>query len=768
MNAIPSGVESALVEAGFSNTEVSILQRLVLESALTLREIAGRSGKSTGVLDQAMKKLIQKNIVHKDMINDTAKYTMTSWDAVLRWMEEDDRRKRDLMARRQQNFEAFLRTVQEDKKRPDIEYFEGVMNFPKAYRKLLASKKELLCYEPVFCSIEDHPLRDFMVEWFRIRHKNGVFSRVITHNTPLGRRYQSRDPFEYRKSALIDEQDYPFTFEKIIAGDMVACFNYGEKCACLLRYPELASMERGMFDALWRQATTEKAKPAAPSLSAPTGQLPPVLIPTAEPVPLSVRTISQFREFLISRNSLAAFAVITVLSAAITFGLYQYTKHLQFARMQETVKSIAATGALQFDAKDLDALRVEEDWKKPEWGRVVRQMIQIRRNNADITFAYILRKKPGDPTTMEFVADSHSLNPYANVDEDPNNNLDLDGDGIIEPEGNDYLQWPGQEYLNAPNEILEGYIGPTTDEKFYEDAWGKFISGYAPIKDDKDRVAGVFAVDMKATILADRTIAVFQPIFSFFGIFFLFVLIRLAAFNKSLFVELWNGLQMRRALNILAICSGIAFVITFGLYQYMLRLTINEIGSRVMSIVATAALEINPVDLDQLHNAEDMKKEEYQRVFSKINQVRDVNPDIDIKFIYTYRPMGNGIDLEFIVDADSNYNLSNIGPDYNEDGKLDESDENVSPGMKVPDSHEEMHVGLEKPTHDRTFYPSQWGTLVSGYAPIKGTKIQAALGADVDVSDVYESLYRKFIPWMWFVGGLTGLLISYLIFVKIS
>src|SRR5205807_2254382 len=99
--------------------------------------------------------------------------------------------------------------------------------------------KEMLQYVPVYCSIEDDPLRDFYVEWFRSRRKEGVFSRVIAHDTPLGRRYHSRDPFEYRQTMLVPEEEYPFTFEKVIVGDYVACFNFAEKRACILKYPEL-------------------------------------------------------------------------------------------------------------------------------------------------------------------------------------------------------------------------------------------------------------------------------------------------------------------------------------------------------------------------------------------------------------------------------------------------------------------------------------------------------------------------------------------------
>jgi DNA-binding MarR family transcriptional regulator len=58
--SLPAGIESYLKEAGFSATEMLIIRKLVEEDCLTLRELAGKTGKSTGVLDLAMKKLLQK------------------------------------------------------------------------------------------------------------------------------------------------------------------------------------------------------------------------------------------------------------------------------------------------------------------------------------------------------------------------------------------------------------------------------------------------------------------------------------------------------------------------------------------------------------------------------------------------------------------------------------------------------------------------------------------------------------------------------------
>jgi len=58
MSHLPASIEAYLEEAGFSATEMLIVRQLLDHGATTLREIAVKTGKSTGVLDQAMRKLL--------------------------------------------------------------------------------------------------------------------------------------------------------------------------------------------------------------------------------------------------------------------------------------------------------------------------------------------------------------------------------------------------------------------------------------------------------------------------------------------------------------------------------------------------------------------------------------------------------------------------------------------------------------------------------------------------------------------------------------
>src|SRR3989338_9460629 len=119
MTSLPASIEAALVESGFSATELMILKRLLEDDAMTLRQLALKTGKSTGVLDQAMKKLVKKGIVSKEDINGTPKYTIGSLQAITRWMEKDVKQKRDLLLRKFENFESFISSLEMEKGRPE-------------------------------------------------------------------------------------------------------------------------------------------------------------------------------------------------------------------------------------------------------------------------------------------------------------------------------------------------------------------------------------------------------------------------------------------------------------------------------------------------------------------------------------------------------------------------------------------------------------------------------------------------------------------------
>ena len=208
-------------------------------------------------------------------------------------------------------------------------------------------------------------------------------------------------------------------------------------------------------------------------------------------------------------------SIIVVISASII--LYNRTVTLLTENLRERILTISITGAANIDAKDLEELQVEDDWKKPEWSRVVNKLHKVKYSNKDIVFMYIFRYKKDNPDGMEFVADADSIDPYANTSNDPSRYIDVNRDGKIEPDGPDKLQWPGQDYPEAADipETAEAYFRPLTNKDLYTDAYGTVITGYAPIKDDDGNTVAILATDIKADDFFTITRQTLQPFLTF-------------------------------------------------------------------------------------------------------------------------------------------------------------------------------------------------------------------------------------------------------------
>lgn len=249
--SLPISIEAYLKEAGFSQTEMLVLRKLLENDSLTIRELATKMGKSPGLVDQAVKKMMKKTIVRRDTINGQPKYLIHSLDAVVQWVKTDMKGRKEMLEKRQENFESFIQTLKMDKSRPDMEHFSGSEGIRKAYDKIITVGGEILTMMPILFLAEDDPLRAFRSDLFRRRQVRRIFQRVLAPDSPLARRFQSRDMLEYRKTVLVPESELPLPFEKTIVGDTIAYIDHKSQNACFLKFPELAKSERGIFECLW-------------------------------------------------------------------------------------------------------------------------------------------------------------------------------------------------------------------------------------------------------------------------------------------------------------------------------------------------------------------------------------------------------------------------------------------------------------------------------------------------------------------------------------
>jgi hypothetical protein len=395
----------------------------------------------------------------------------------------------------------------------------------------------------------------------------------------------------------------------------------------------------------------------------------------------------------------------------VTYGLYRNAQQQNYERLRDKVESVASVGALQINYKDVEAVHTIDDIKKPEYARLVAILDMIRRSDADLQYAYIMRKTD-NPKHYSFVADADSLNPFLKKD--------INLDGVIDE--SDALTYPGELYDHSQfPDMNEAFEKPLSD--FGHDQWGDFFSGHAPIRDASGTAIAILGVDMFASKLTELSASTFSPVLVFILCFLVFGFVRFMALNKSLVFECCKVAYSHLRLVILWITflALLLVALWYGVGKYREHQHIKKIGETLQNIAMTSAVnDFDPADLDQLHIAEDMKKEAYQRVFKQLNLIRKRNSDV-VTFAYLLRPTDDPMIFEFVADVDANWNLPAYTPISIDDKNVDGIDqyENVWPGFMYYDPNEKGYGSGMHHANYTVMNGDQWGFGIVGLAPIK-------------------------------------------------
>jgi GAF domain-containing protein len=120
---------------------------------------------------------------------------------------------------------------------------------------------------------------------------------------------------------------------------------------------------------------------------------------------------------------------------------------------------------------------------------------------------------------------------------------------------------------------------------------------------------------------------------------------------------------------------------------------------------------------------------EYNRVKQVLQEIRNINPE-EYRFVYTLRFVDDQV--LFVVDAETNPNdISHLGSNYSD----------VSPVVLQNISN------VTGPFVDQDFYTDQWGTFLSGYAPIYTSdgRLDGIVAVDISAATVLAAERRTFL-----------------------
>jgi predicted transcriptional regulator len=252
MQTLPSSIESYLTDTGLSSTEILVVRHLLNGDHCTLRELAARTGKSTGVLDQATKKLLERGILHRMRVNDRIKYAIANLHCITQWVSRYHEEQKDYWNRRMHDVGSFLSAVETDLRRPYLEFYEGKDGFGRALHLLLQTNDDhVYQYTPLTHTETDDPLALVRLAWNRERRRCGKGLRVLAPDSVAGKRFRARDQFESRQTMLLPSHSFRSATEQFVAGDTVVCFDPETIQCSLIRFVEHAKTQRHLFHSIF-------------------------------------------------------------------------------------------------------------------------------------------------------------------------------------------------------------------------------------------------------------------------------------------------------------------------------------------------------------------------------------------------------------------------------------------------------------------------------------------------------------------------------------
>lgn len=159
---------------------------------------------------------------------------------------------------------------------------------------------------------------------------------------------------------------------------------------------------------------------------------------------------------------------------------------------------------------------------------------------------------------------------------------------------------------------------------------------------------------------------------------------------------------------LILIVSSMTFFYTYNETKNALK---ERMQDELQSVAGVAATQINGSVVAALKPG-DENSAAYTEIRDQLEAMRAINPDI--KYIYIMRK--NGEAVEFAVDADygTDPDAAKIGDIYEE-------------------TNPELMTGFVKLSADKEFTTDEWGTVLSGYAPIKDASgnVTGLVGVDM-------------------------------------
>lgn len=175
------------------------------------------------------------------------------------------------------------------------------------------------------------------------------------------------------------------------------------------------------------------------------------------------------------------------------------------------------------------------------------------------------------------------------------------------------------------------------------------------------------------------------------------------------FVTIQRRLFFSHILAVLLVSGSI------GTYFYFSAATtlMASLQDRLKNSVAMVSIVLDVSKLDQVRSVEDMESAAYLDSLKVLREFRKTNPDI--AYLYVMRLAGERV--EFVIDSDLTEKQAKPGQAYT---------------LLIP----ALMEGFVRPSADESVVEDEWGSFLSGYAPVLDGKGNYLVGIDMRADEV--------------------------------
>lgn len=191
-----------------------------------------------------------------------------------------------------------------------------------------------------------------------------------------------------------------------------------------------------------------------------------------------IKGLRSFFESFRVRVTLALVCGMLLMVLMAGFSVQRIALQAQLEQLRQNLKILANIAALTVDPEAVQAIPLNRDGVYTEAYRSVSAKLdQIKQDNPLIGFVYVMTRAEKEGV-LKFVADA---------------------DPFLSRRGG-LTAYPGDEYDIRPfPQMLEAFSGAVVDREVNEDAWGKILSGYAPILDRQGKAVAILGIDILAS-----------------------------------------------------------------------------------------------------------------------------------------------------------------------------------------------------------------------------------------------------------------------------